>query len=141
MLYIYEKISGLKINFNKSEVIMILEDEHKSASFSKMMNCAIGTWPIKYLGVPVAGSRLHVIDWLLLDEKLLKRLDGWQGRSLSIGGRVTLINACLSSILTYCMSMYLLPKIIVKRMDRTRKIFFWQGGGKKENAIWLKGLK
>jgi len=33
-------------------------------------------WPIKYLGVPVSGSRLHVKDWLILDEKLLKRLDG-----------------------------------------------------------------
>jgi mannosylglycoprotein endo-beta-mannosidase len=89
-----------------------------------MMNCATGQWPIKYLGVSVSGTRLHVKDWLFLDEKLLKRLDGWQGASQSYGGRLTLINACLSSIPTYAMSMYMLPKTMIKKIDRIRKRFF-----------------
>jgi hypothetical protein len=42
------------------------------------MNCATRLWPIKYLGVPVSGARLHVRDWIYLDEKIMKRLDGWQ---------------------------------------------------------------
>jgi mannosylglycoprotein endo-beta-mannosidase len=75
------------------------------------MNCSTGEWPIKYLGVPVASTKLHVIDWLLVDEKLMKRLDGWKGSTLSFGGRLVLINSCLSSIPTYYMSMYLLPKL------------------------------
>lgn len=90
MLYIFEDMSGLKINFNKSEVIMITEDGEKSYAYSEVFNCAIGSWPIKYLGVPVAGSRLHIQDWLPLDEKILKRLDGWMGGTMSIGGRTTL---------------------------------------------------
>jgi mannosylglycoprotein endo-beta-mannosidase len=71
---------------------------------------------------------------------LVKRLDGWKGAVLSIGGRTMLIKACLSSIPTYCMSMYLLPKTIVKRMDRTRKRFFWPGGTKKKYFLvkWSK---
>lgn len=107
---------------------MVTEDSQKSLLFSDLFNCAIGSWPIKYLGVPVSGSKLHVMDWLPLDEKLLKRLDGWKGNTLSIGGRLTLIMACLSNIPIYYMSMYLLPKTIIKRMDRTRKRFMWQGG-------------
>jgi mannosylglycoprotein endo-beta-mannosidase len=75
------------------------------------MNCSTGEWPIKYLGVLVASTKLHVIDWLLVDEKLMKRLDGWKGSTLSFGGRLVLINSCLSSIPTYYMSMYLLPKL------------------------------
>jgi hypothetical protein len=69
-------MSGLKINFNKSEVIMVSSDEQKTLAFSEMLNCATGTWPIKYLGVPVSGSRLHVVDWLNLNEKIVKRLEG-----------------------------------------------------------------
>ena len=103
-----------------------------------MFNCVIGSWPIKYLGVPVFGSRLHVMDWVPLDEKLVKRSDGWKGSVLSIGGRTVLIKSCLSSIPIYCMSMYLLPKTIIKRLDRTRKRFFWQGGGTKK-ILWLNG--
>jgi hypothetical protein len=76
LLYFYEAMSGLKINFSKSEVIMVSQDSLKSLEFSNMFNCAIGNWPIKYLGVPVSGSRLHVADWLPIHEKLLKRLDG-----------------------------------------------------------------
>jgi hypothetical protein len=124
-IYIYEKMPGLKINFNKSEIVMVSSDEQKALWYSDMMNCATGQWPIKYLGVPVSGNRLHVKDWLFLDEKLLKRLDGWQGASLSYGGRLTLINACLSNIPTYVMSMYLLPKTVIKKMDKTRKRFFF----------------
>jgi mannosylglycoprotein endo-beta-mannosidase len=67
----------------------------------------------------------------------MKRLEGWQGSALSIGGRITLINACLSSIPTYCMSMYLLPKTIIKNMDSVRKSFFWQGEELKRNITWL----
>jgi hypothetical protein len=76
LLYIYEKMSGLKINFNKSEVIMVSSDEQKALAFSDMLNCVTGTWPIKYLGVPVSGSRLHVVDWLKLNEKNYEKIRG-----------------------------------------------------------------
>lgn len=132
LLYHFENMSGLKINFNKSELIMVSEDSSKSLMFSEILNCVVGTWPIKYLVVHVSGSRLHILDWLLLDEKLLKTLDGWKGSALSIGGRLTLLMACLSNIPIYCMSMYLLPKTIIKRMDKTRKRFMWQGGSMKK---------
>jgi hypothetical protein len=61
--------------------------------------------------------------------------------ALSLGGRLILLNSSLSSIPTYYMSMHLLPQTILKRMDRTRKKFFWQGGGKRKNIIWSSGAK
>jgi len=82
-------------------VILTDQDSEKSNTFLKMFNCAIGKWPIKYLGVPISRSRLRVADWLPLVEKINKRLDGWKGGSLSLGGRLTLLNACLSSIPLY----------------------------------------
>jgi hypothetical protein len=85
LLYFYENMSGLNINFSKSEVVMVSQDDAKSIQFSNLFNCAIGKWPIKYLGVPVAGSRLHVADWMPISEKMVKRLDGWKGSSLSLG--------------------------------------------------------
>jgi hypothetical protein len=60
LLYICEKMSALKINFNKSEIVMVSFDEQKALWYSDMMNCATGQWPIKYLGVPVSGSSLHI---------------------------------------------------------------------------------
>uniref|UniRef100_A0A0A8Y9P7 Reverse transcriptase zinc-binding domain-containing protein n=1 Tax=Arundo donax TaxID=35708 RepID=A0A0A8Y9P7_ARUDO len=128
LLYLYEGMSGLKINFQKSEILIIQNDELKAVEYADMFNCAIGSWPLRYLGVPVSCLKLHVADWIPVDEKLLKRLDGWQGGSLTIAGRTTLINLSLSSVPIYHMSMYLLPKTIHERMDKTRRRFFWQAG-------------
>jgi hypothetical protein len=91
--------------------------------------------------VPVTSSKLHVVDWLPVDEKLIKKLDGWKRSALYFGGRLILINSCLSSIPTYYMSMHLLPKTIPKRMDKTRKRFFWQGGGEKRKYHLVKWAK
>jgi hypothetical protein len=141
LLCFYEKMSGLKINFEKSEALMISQDCEKAIGYAGILNCATGTWPIKYLGVPVSSSKLHVSDWVPLDEKMLRRLDGWKGSALSLGGRLILLNSSLNSIPTYYMCMHLLPKTILKRVDRTRKKFFWQGGGEKKKYHLVKWYK
>jgi hypothetical protein len=71
-------------------------------------------------------------------KKIMKRLDGWQGSSLSIGGRTILLNSCLSSTPTYAMSMYLLPSTVIEKIDKVRKRFFWQGGGTKRKYHLVK---
>ena len=80
----------------------------------------------------MAGSWLHVADWLPIIEKLMKRLDGWKGSAMSLGGRLTLINSCLSNLPIYTMSMYWLPVSTLDKIDTIRKRFFWQGGGLKK---------
>jgi hypothetical protein len=115
-------MSGLTINFGKSEIIMISSDEQKAMQYSEMINYATGSWLIKYLGVPVASSRLQVWDWMALNEKILKRLYGWQCASLSYGGKLILLNACLSCIPTYAMSMYMLPKTVIKNRYNKEKV-------------------
>jgi mannosylglycoprotein endo-beta-mannosidase len=102
-------MSGLKINFNKSEALMVSHDCEKAIVYADILNCATGEWSIKYLGVPVSSSKLHIMDWLPLHEKMLRRLDGWKGSPLSLGGRLILLNSSLSSIPTYYMSMHILP--------------------------------
>lgn len=52
--------------------------------YAELFYCAIGDWPVKYLGVLVSHSRLHVIDWVPVEGKLEKSLDGWQGGSLTL---------------------------------------------------------
>ena len=99
-------MSGLKINFSKSELVMINGDDMLEKQFSELFNCQIGHFPIKYLGVPVSPSKLHVADWAHLIERNGKKLDTWKGSSMSIAGRTTLINSSLSSTFIYHMSLY-----------------------------------
>jgi len=120
-------MAGLKINFNKSEVVMINDEECWGQTYAEIFNCQIGSFPIKYLGVPVSPSRLHVCDWVPLIEKSNKRLDVWKGSSMSIARRSTLISSSLNNAPIYHMSIYLLPKTVIKELDKVSRTFFWQG--------------
>lgn len=51
LLCMYEQMSGIKINFEKSEVLMISRDDQKSLEFLVVFKCSIRASPIKYLGV------------------------------------------------------------------------------------------
>lgn len=50
----------------------------------------------------------------------------WQGKLLSIGGRLILINSMLTSLPLYMMPFYKLPAEVRKRMDFFRSRFLWQ---------------
>jgi hypothetical protein len=49
VLYLFEAMSGLKINFEKSEVLLIQPDDEKLLFYAYLFNYQTGTWPIKYL--------------------------------------------------------------------------------------------
>lgn len=58
-------------------------------------------------------------------DKLRKRLSLWQGRHLSMGGRVTLINSVLNSIPLYYLSFYKAPKVVIKSLIKIQRNFLW----------------
>lgn len=138
LLYLYELMAGLKINFRKSEILTINDEDNWAETYANIFNCQIGVFPIKYLGVPVSPSRLHIADWLPLVEKSAKRLYVRQGSSMSIAGRSTLINSSLNNAPINHMSIYLLPKSIIYKLDGIIRKFFWQGGGTKKKYHLVK---
>jgi hypothetical protein len=79
MIYLFEQMSSLKINFDKSEIILIGGDNSLAVQYVELFNCQVGLFPMKYLGVPIAPGILHVVDWARLEEKYGKKLDIWQG--------------------------------------------------------------
>jgi hypothetical protein len=75
LLYMFELMSGLKINFMKSEIFSINADNDTTKFYSDLFNCQVGQLPMKYLGMPVTFANLKNIDWDFLDAKMLKKLD------------------------------------------------------------------
>jgi hypothetical protein len=51
LLYFYELMSGLKINFSKSEVVVVNGNDEIANRSVHIFNCQVGQFPIKYLGV------------------------------------------------------------------------------------------
>lgn len=54
LLLCFEALSGLKINFSKSEVLVTGVPTSEAVRVSQLLNCQLGTFPFKYLGLPIA---------------------------------------------------------------------------------------
>jgi hypothetical protein len=102
VLMLFEKISGMRLNFNKSEVIPMNLEEGEVHEISHILNYPVGALPFKYLGVSIHFEKLKIEDLQPVVDKLIKRVAGWRGRMLAYSSRLTLIKACLTSILCIC---------------------------------------
>jgi hypothetical protein len=58
----YENMTGLKIDYSKSELIPLNITEHKGISLANIIGYKVGNLPIKYLGVPPYWKRLRNSD-------------------------------------------------------------------------------
>ena len=127
LLYCFESMSGMKINYHKSEVVVLGCDQREQERVANMLNCRLGALPMNYLGVPIGDHRLTNEQLLFLIEKLSKRMDPWQGSLMSSSARLTLSNACLDNIPMFVMAFYLLGEGVHGEMDEVRGRFFWEG--------------
>lgn len=83
--------------------------------------------PFKYLGVPLSDKKLTVADWGYVIDTISKKLQGWIGNLLSIGGRLTFLNSVLTAMPLYELSLYKMPTKVIKQIDQVRLRFLWQG--------------
>jgi hypothetical protein len=52
LLMFFEDMSGLKINYHKSEVIVVGQCEEEQTRIANLFNCKCGAFPFMYLGYP-----------------------------------------------------------------------------------------
>jgi hypothetical protein len=122
----FEKLSGLKINFHKSEIFCFGETKNKTEEYVRLFGCKEEDFPFRYLGIPMSPRKLSNGDWRLVEERFQKKLSSWKGKMLSSGGRLVLINSVLSSLPMYMMSFFRIPKGVLGKLDCYRSRFFWQ---------------
>ena len=63
--------------------------------------------------------------WNPILEKMKRRFSGWKRLYLSKGGRLTLLKSMLSSLPTYYLSFFSIPRFVVDRLERIHRNFLW----------------
>ncbi|RVW69991.1 Transposon TX1 uncharacterized 149 kDa protein [Vitis vinifera] len=96
LLLAFGHISGLKVNLDKSNIYGINLDQAHISRLAETLECKASGWPILYLGLPLGGNPRAGGFWDPVIERISRRLDGWQKAYLSFGGRITLIQSCLT---------------------------------------------
>jgi hypothetical protein len=98
ILLCFENVSGLRINFYKSEVLVLTATAEEQGRIAILLNCKQGSFSFTYLGLPIGDRSLLASDWGLITSKVEKRADPWMGKFMSSAERLILINACLSNL-------------------------------------------
>ena len=136
----FEALSGLKINLNKSEIFPIGGRENIEMLTAEL-GCRAGSLPTMYLGLPLGASHKSVRMWDTIEERFRRRLASWKRQYISKGGRVTLIKSTLSNLPIYFMSLFRIPSLVCKRLEKIQRDFLWGGGNleKKPHLVsWVK---
>ena len=104
---------------------------------ANLLNCKVGSFPMTYLGLPIADKKDTISDMESLVGQVGHRLDPWQGRLMSSAARLTLTNSSLASLPIYTMSLFLMAEGTHAGFDKHMSRFFWEGVGEKIKYHWV----
>ncbi|GJV38840.1 RNA-directed DNA polymerase, eukaryota [Tanacetum coccineum] len=141
ILHCFSLLSGLSINLKKSHLLGVgirSEDVNAAALY---FGCSTMKTPFKYLGVMVGGNSSTFQAWDDTIGKLKARLSNWKLKTLSVGGRLTLLKSVLGSTPIYNMSIYKVPKSVLQTMESIRRNFFNGVQCDERKIVWIKWAK
>ncbi|KAL8521075.1 hypothetical protein ACS0TY_011571 [Phlomoides rotata] len=103
----FEMVLGLKVNVDKSSLWGINVEHGIMENLGVEIGCEVGKTPFSYLGLNVSFNHRKISAWDNLVDRVKKKLEKWNGKHISFTGRITLVQAVLSAIPTYCLSLFL----------------------------------
>nr|GEU75893.1 RNA-directed DNA polymerase, eukaryota [Tanacetum cinerariifolium] len=116
--------SGLHINMNKSKTLGISVDNNLVEQAVAKIGCMVLKTPFKYIGSKVGVTMSRIQSWSDVIEGMEGRLSRWKLKTLSIGGRFTLLKSVLDAIHIYHMSMFKVPMQVLQKLESIRARFF-----------------
>nr|GEW18858.1 RNA-directed DNA polymerase, eukaryota, reverse transcriptase zinc-binding domain protein [Tanacetum cinerariifolium] len=138
VLECFYRVSGLRINMSKSRIMGVLVAENKVKSAATKLGCLLLNTPFTYLGTKVGGSMARSHAWEEVINKVSSRLSKWKMKTLSIGGRLTLLKSVLGSILIFHLSIFKAPLNILRKLESIRSHFFNGHKSSSNKTTWIK---
>ncbi|KAL0401934.1 UNVERIFIED_CONTAM: LINE-1 retrotransposable element O protein [Sesamum latifolium] len=126
-LMVFAELSGLHVNPQKSHLILSRSASAHRDTLLPILGYQEGHLPLRYLGLPLLASRLSIADCKPILTKIDDRIRGWEGIMLSFAGRVQLIRSVLSSLQVYWAMAFILPKTVIREVEKRLRSFLWKG--------------
>ncbi|XP_074326877.1 uncharacterized protein LOC141664822 [Apium graveolens] len=89
----------------------------------------------KYLGLPSILGRTKSALLGYLKEKVMTKVQRWDGRWISKGGKEVLIKQVAQTIPSFAMNVFLLPLEITKEIERVLSKYWWNQGSTQKSGI------
>ncbi|BFG41163.1 hypothetical protein CerSpe_274360 [Prunus speciosa] len=120
------RLSGQKVSFEKSMIYVSPNTSSELAhSIATICGSPLTTCLGKYLGVPLIHTRVTKATYQEIIDKVQRRLSSWKSHTLSMAGRLTLLQSVTSAIPIYSMQSAKLPVSVCKKLDQLNRNFLW----------------
>ena len=119
--------SGLRVNYGKSSAILIHGEEEDRIRVSNLLQCELGKFPCKYLGLQLAIHQLKKRDWQPMLDKAKKCAPGWQRGLLQRSGRLVLVKSVVAAKPIHHFMITDAPGWVFEELDKWMRAFFWAG--------------
>jgi hypothetical protein len=117
ILRFFKELSGLKINFHKSEFFRFGRAKEEEEQYKQLVGCESGSLPVRYLGIIIHYRKLKNSEWNLVESHFEGKLGCWARKILSYDDRLILINTVLTSLPIFMLPFFDIPKGVRKRLD------------------------
>nr|GEV49524.1 RNA-directed DNA polymerase, eukaryota, reverse transcriptase zinc-binding domain protein [Tanacetum cinerariifolium] len=136
-LHCFSLASGLKINVHKTHLLGVGIPNDTVAIVASDLGCSTMTNPFKYLGVMVGDNIAKVSAWDGVVRKIKYHLLKWKIKTLSIGGRLTLLKSVLGATPIYWMSLFKVLKSVLATMEALRRELFNRDQSNEKKITWV----
>ncbi|GAU48313.1 hypothetical protein TSUD_405300 [Trifolium subterraneum] len=137
VLVLFETMSGLKVNFNKSMLVAVNISDSWLGEAASALGCRVAKIPSLYLGLPIGGDPMCLSFWEPVLTRLKRRLSGWKSRFLSFGGRLVLLKSVLTSLPVYALSFFKAPSSTISSIESILIKKNWGGCEDSRKISWV----
>ena len=123
------------MNLHKSKVFGIGVTPNEILNCARILGCDSATLPFTYLGVPVGANMTLKKNWSPVLDKVNQKLSVWKAKTLSFGGRLTLVKSVLGSLPIFYFSLFKAPCSVIEMLERSRRRFLWGGSEEKKQNL------
>lgn len=124
----FGEVTGLCTNMRKRQIALIRCAGIALQEILQIFPASIAHFPMKYLGIPLAVSKLKKVHVQPLIDKCRTRLAPWQGKLITAADRTSLTKLVLTAQPIYHLTALKVPDGILSSIDKIRRKFLWVGG-------------
>ncbi|GKF22293.1 hypothetical protein Tco_0074615, partial [Tanacetum coccineum] len=130
VLKYFHRVSGLSIYLSNSKLLGVVVSKDRVVQATNRIGCGV-----------LKAHMSRIKSWDEIVDKMVDRLSKWKMKTLSIGGRLTLLKAVLGSMPIYHMSIFKVLMKVLQRMESIRSRFFSGVDLNSKKSIWVKWSK
>ena len=123
-------MTGFTVNYDKTVIYRIGSLKNSNISFTTRRVVAWTAEPINVLGVWISHDKEEIIslNYKPILDKMAATLKVWGKRSLSLLGKVLIINSLIASLFVYKMTVLpMIPEYLISGIRKEIEKFLWNG--------------